>query len=80
MGILKGLGRRVPEDVAVTGRGNFGQYLGLDVSELTTVDSNSKEFGRKFCEMIVAIRSGQKNVTPFTEIKGQLVIGRSTAG
>jgi LacI family transcriptional regulator len=80
MTILKSLGRRVPEDVAVTGRGNFSQYLGFDVSELTTVDSNSKEFGRKFCEIIAAIRSGEKNVPPFTEIKGQLIIGRSTTG
>jgi len=80
MAILKRLGRRVPEDVAVTGRGHFGQYLGVDEAELTTVDSNPKEFGHKFCEMIVAIRSGQTILPPFTEIKGRLIIGRSTTG
>jgi LacI family gluconate utilization system Gnt-I transcriptional repressor len=80
MAILKRLGRRIPEDVAVTGRGNFGQYLGLQATELTTVDPNSREFGRKFCEMIVAIRSDPADVPPFTEIEGQLIIGRSTTG
>jgi DNA-binding LacI/PurR family transcriptional regulator len=80
MATLKRLGRRVPEDVAVTGRGNFGQYLGFDVRDLTTVDPNSKEFGRKFCEIIVAIRSGRADLPPFTEIKGELVVGRSTTG
>jgi DNA-binding LacI/PurR family transcriptional regulator len=76
--VLKQQGRRVPEDVAVTGRGNFGYFLGFDANELTTIDTNSREFGRHFCDMITAIRAGQRSIPPFTDIKGQLIIGRST--
>jgi DNA-binding LacI/PurR family transcriptional regulator len=78
MAALKQQGRRIPEDVAVTGRGNFGYYLGFDASELTTIDTNPKEFGRHFCEMITAMHSGQQSIPQFTDIKGQLIIGRST--
>jgi DNA-binding LacI/PurR family transcriptional regulator len=78
MAALRQQGRRIPEDVAVTGRGNFGCYLGFDLSELTTIDMNSKEFGRVFFEMVTAMSFGQSSIPPFTEIKGRLIIGRSS--
>lgn len=77
--VLKQMGRRVPEDVAVAGRGNYARFMGLEPDELTTIDVMTREFGRHFCRMAAARRSGEKvELPPVTEIPGQLIVGRST--
>jgi len=77
--VLNQLNRRVPQDVAVIGRGNYAQYMGISPGDLTTVDGTKIEFGRHFCQMILAHRTdGKAEFPPVTEIPGRLVLGRST--
>jgi LacI family transcriptional regulator len=79
--VLKKLGRRVPDDVAVTGTGNLARFLGIGPHELTTVDANMAEFGRQFYRMVLEMRGGGLGaVPPAVDVRGKLLIGRSTAG
>jgi LacI family transcriptional regulator len=79
--VLKKLGRRVPEDVAVTGTGNLARFLGIGPHELTTVDANMAEFGRQFSRRMLDSRSGAAAAAPpAIDVRGKLLIGRSTAG
>jgi DNA-binding LacI/PurR family transcriptional regulator len=77
--ILRKLGRNVPDEVAVTGEGNFGPYFGFDLDALTTVDLRFTEMAEKICSFLRAMRDGEPvghNVK--VAVKGDLIRGRST--
>lgn len=78
--VLKKLGRRVPDDVAVTGTGNLARFLGIGQHELTTADVDAPEFGRQFCRLISEVRAGHPLARSVVEVHGRLILGRSTVG
>lgn len=76
---LRMLGRRVPDDVMVTGVGNNTAYATLASKPLTTYDSDIAAFGRKLCELLDQLLNGQ--VFPRNShfvIPGRLVVREST--
>jgi len=77
---LQQLGRRVPEDVVVTGSGNFAQFYGLDTIELTTVDPSFDQIAEQVFDLLRRMRDGEQ-IPEGTKvaIKGKLIFGRSTA-
>jgi len=57
---LKKLGRLVPEDVAITGFGNYAQFYGLDGDMLTTVDLCYDEIAAQACGLLQRIQEGER--------------------
>lgn len=78
--VLKRRGKRVPEDVAVSGEGDYSRHLGIPSGEMTTTRMIYEEFGHEFCRIVLQLRSGNTDVAPVTEIASALIPGRSTIG
>jgi DNA-binding LacI/PurR family transcriptional regulator len=78
--LLEKLGKRVPEDVAVTGCGNHSKYHRFSPGELTTVDICINEISEKACQLLHCMRRGEEVNNKSVAIKGKLLLGRSTIG
>jgi len=77
--VIRQRGKRVPEDIAVTGNGHYPSFIGYAVDELTTVAINVRRFGEEFCRMVIQAREGKPLDYPETiEIPGDFIVGRST--
>lgn len=76
---LQRLGKRVPEDVALSGFGNHGHLFGLGHDWLTSVEVNFTELGTMACNLILSLREGLvlKPRTTMT-LKGHVVPRQST--
>lgn len=77
---LARLGRRVPQDVAVTGGGSLRAYSWYFAASLTSMDPDLAAVAEKVCELFKAIRGGEK-IAPghVVNVKCRLVEGESTA-
>lgn len=77
---LNKIGRRVPEDVAVTGGGNLRAYAWYFAASLTSVDPDLEAVAREACTLFKAIRNGQRFGPGHTvSVPWKLVKGESTA-
>lgn len=76
---LRELGRKVPEEVAVSGCGGFAAFYGLEPNALTTIDPQHDQIAAAAFDLLRQIRSGV-SVPHDTEvmIKGKLIVGDST--
>ena len=77
--VLRELGRKVPEDVAVVGQGGFAEFVGCAPGELTTIDGCFYELGTESCKLLLEKRGG-KEFPPdhVVKIVGELMVGKST--
>jgi len=76
---LRRLDKKVPGDVAVVGCGNLGKYHQSISCELSTVDICIGEIAAKACELLIAMRKGEKIPENLViPIQGRLLIGQST--
>lgn len=72
-------GRRVPEDVAVTGFGNWDVMTDATVPGLTSIDQNLMEIGRRAGALLLAALEGrdatghQITIPPRLEVRGSTV-------
>lgn len=74
------LGRRVPEDVAVTGSGNLRAYAWYFAASLTSMDPDQAAVAKEVCELFKAIRSGKRFPRGHVvNVPCRLVEGESTA-
>lgn len=77
---LARLGRKVPEDVAVTGGGNLRAYSWYFAASLTSIDPDLEAVAERACELLAAMRSGKKFKPGHIEnVPWRLVEGDSTA-
>jgi GntR family transcriptional regulator of arabinose operon len=75
---LKQMGKRVPQDVAVTGLGNLESYYEFSPS-LTTIDESSYQMGVEACKLFIAMNNGDKfEPNLHITVDSKLVIGKST--
>ena len=72
-------GIKVPEDVAVTGHGDLGQFFSIAPGEITTMDTCLPEKAAKALELLLAMRDARE-IEPNLRIlfEPRLVLGRST--
>jgi LacI family transcriptional regulator len=75
---LSKLGRKVPDDIAVTGCGNLAKYHGILPHTLTTVDMCVSDIGSEACRLLVAMRNGEDVGEITVVVKGKLLTGSST--
>ena len=74
--ILKQLGKKVPDDVAVIGQGNLG--VGHS-GELTTIDGCFNEMGKEAFKLLLERKKGKEFPSNHViKLESQLIIGRST--
>lgn len=79
LSILKELGRRVPEEIAVAGCGNYAVYYGLPADNLTTIDTRYDQIAANACNLLQRIRQGDAVEEGIqVAIKGDLIPGNST--
>lgn len=78
--LLEKMGRKVPQEVAVTGCGNHAKYHRFSPGELTTVDICILEIAETACDYLARMRNGEEMYNEKTAVKGKLLVGRSTAG
>lgn len=72
------LGIRVPEDLAITGFGNF-EVASVCTPRITTVDAHAADIGRQVTSVLGKIMAGQVAETPeFIDVGTRLVRGGTT--
>ena len=77
---LRGMGKQVPQDVAVVGNGNLLESYGLFPGELTTLDSCFHEMANNACDLILKMRdAGQCYLDEVFMPEMKLIKGESTA-
>jgi LacI family transcriptional regulator len=77
---LERMGRKVPQDVAVIGSGNYGKYLGFEPDYITTTKGLVPGLAREACKMIQAKHNGEDlPCGSRVLVKSELLQGRSTA-
>jgi len=75
---LKQMGKRVPQDVAVTGLGNLESYYEFSPS-LTTIDESSYQLGVEAAKLFIAMNNGDEfEPNLHITVDSKLVIGKST--
>lgn len=72
---------RVPQEIAIIGNGNMGQYYGVEPGILSTMDLHGKESQSKAVELLMAQIRGEQ-IEPYLRyfVKPELICGRSTIG
>ncbi|GAA4417230.1 LacI family DNA-binding transcriptional regulator [Georgenia halophila] len=77
---LKGLGRRVPEDVALVSFDNWEPFARGSVPQLTSVDMNFEAMGRRAAQKLFAAMSGKVEQGVLTQPCRLVVRGSSIQG
>ena len=81
LSILPQRGVRVPEDVALTGLGNMGEFFGLSPGDLTTVNTRIDKAAAEMVRLLQSARGSIAHDQPaVTAIEPELIVGRSTLG
>jgi DNA-binding LacI/PurR family transcriptional regulator len=76
---LERMGRRVPQDVAVIGAGNYGKYLGFETNYITTMKGLVEKLAQEACRLIQRKRGGEQLPSGLKVlVKSELSPGRST--
>ncbi len=77
--LIEKLGYKVPQDVAVTGSGFLSVFYGYSDDYLTTTDPNFELLATEICELLVAVRKGEKlELRKKVVTEGKLIVGKST--
>jgi DNA-binding LacI/PurR family transcriptional regulator len=76
---LRALGRRIPDDVALVGCGNWGPAVLGALPELTSVDMCLEEVGRVAARCLLAILAGEAP-QGVHRVPAQLVVRQSSGG
>lgn len=77
---LDRLGRKVPEDVAVTGGGSLSAYSWYFAASLTSIDPDLPSVARRACDLLERLRQGEHIEPGHVEhVDCLLVEGESTA-
>jgi len=78
---LTQIGKKIPDDVAVTGGGNMAEDYGFFPGELTTYDVGFESMGKEALRILIAMQKGEQFKPQFeSKITGRIVLGRSTTG
>lgn len=77
---LERMGRRVPQEIAVAGAGNYGRYLGFEAGYITTTSGLVEKLAKRACELIDSKRKGDAFTCGLrVAVKSELLPGWSTA-
>jgi DNA-binding LacI/PurR family transcriptional regulator len=74
---LAKLGKKVPDDIAVTGNGDIMQFFGFAQSDLTTVDMCYSDFAGTILELVNRQHNGESLDKEYL-VKGKLIVRHST--